>query len=56
MVFFAMGTKPKSIVGNKTCKVGEPRPFLDAIIGGCIFIYSCSARRISFESDCFHGM
>jgi hypothetical protein len=60
VVFFAMGTKPKSIVGNKTCKVGEPRPFLDAIIGGggggCIFIYSCSAQRISFESDCFHGM
>ena len=23
--------------------------------GGCIFIYSCSARRISFESDCFYG-
>jgi hypothetical protein len=22
----------------------------------CIFIYSCSARRISFESDCFYGM
>jgi hypothetical protein len=22
--------------------------------GGCIFIYSCSARRISFESDCFY--
>ena len=24
--------------------------------GGCIFIYSCSARRISFESDCFYGI
>ena len=24
--------------------------------GGCIFIYSCSARRISFEIDCFYGM
>ena len=24
--------------------------------GGYIFIYSCSARRISFESDCFYGM
>jgi hypothetical protein len=23
--------------------------------GGCIFIYSCSARRISFESDCFYS-
>ena len=42
VVFFAMGTKPKSIVGNKTCKVGEPRPFLDAIIGGVyihIFVF-----------------
>jgi hypothetical protein len=24
--------------------------------GRCIFIYSCPARRISFESDCFYGM
>jgi hypothetical protein len=24
--------------------------------GVCIFVYSCSARRISFESDCFYGM
>ena len=24
--------------------------------GGYIFIYSCSARRISFEIDCFYGM
>jgi hypothetical protein len=32
-------------------------PQLDAITGGgCIFIYSCSARRISFESHCFYGM
>jgi hypothetical protein len=25
-------------------------------LGGGIFIYSCSARRISFESDCFYGI
>jgi hypothetical protein len=24
--------------------------------GGCIFIYSCSALLISFESHCFYGM
>ena len=30
------------------------RPII--FLGGCIFIYSCSARRISFESDSFYGM
>ena len=34
---------------------------VDLVVGGegwegGIFIYSCSARRISFESDCFYGM
>ena len=32
------------------------RPIIGGGGGGCIFIYSCSARRISFESDCFYGM
>ena len=32
------------------------RPIIGGVGGGGIFIYSCSARRISFESDCFYGM
>ena len=40
--------------------IKESRAVSSEIIGGvggwwCIFIYSCSARRISFESDCFYG-
>jgi hypothetical protein len=27
-----------------------------SIIGGQIFIYSCSASFISFESDCFYSL
>jgi hypothetical protein len=35
----------------------QGRDYIDAIIGGgCVFIYLCSAQRISFESDCFYGM
>jgi hypothetical protein len=40
MVVVAIRAVPSAIIGG----------------GGCIFIYSSSARRISFESDCFYGM
>ena len=29
------------------------RPVTRALIGECVFIYSCSARLISFEISCF---
>ena len=32
------------------------RPVASSIIGGHIFIYSCSAQLVSFEIDCFYGL
>ena len=43
---------PTSLLSNIPCRfllVYALRGVTRALIGGCIFIYSCSARRISFE-------
>jgi hypothetical protein len=39
-----------------TISVGWSRGAGISIIGGQIFIYSCSARLISFEIDCFYSL
>ena len=46
----------KQAVGKFSLTRAVARTIIGGGGGGCILIYSCSARRISFEIDCFYGM